>query len=295
MVRMSSGSDVTPGLDEAAQLAARYGLRRVDQTGGFWTYLKDCWRLRHFAWNYALSRTITSTVQNNLGMLWELFTPLLLSGVYYLAFGVLLGTRGDSPNFVPFLIAGVFTWQLLGQSIVVISSSLRQTRDLSESLLFPRVLIPIAAATQAFLRAIPALLLLYPIAWLSGLPVTWWWLLLPFNFLLTTMFGLSIGLFTSRAIQKVQDLQQIVPIVMRVGMFVSGVFFDVEKRFATAPAVIATIAHYNPGALLLDLTRSVLIPGERLSGQQFVFIITLTVGLFLLGLVNFWRSERANG
>ena len=286
---------MTSGLDEAAQLAARHGLRRVDQTGGFWTYLKDCWRLRHFAWNYALSRTITSTVQNNLGMLWELFTPLLLSGVYYLAFGVLLGTRGDSPNFVPFLIAGVFTWQLLGQSIVVISSSLRQTRDLSESLLFPRVLIPIAAATQAFLRAIPALLLLYPIAWLSGLPITWWWLLLPLNFLLTTLFGLSIGLFTSRAIQKVQDLQQIVPIIMRAGMFVSGVFYSVDKRFADAPEVLRAIAHYNPLALLLDCTRAVFMPYAAPTAQQFGYLLTLTVALLAGGVIVFWRSERLHG
>lgn len=292
---MSSGSSAPLGLDAAAALAARYQLRRVDQTGGFGSYLRDCWRLRHFTWNYALSRTIMSTVQNNLGMFWELFTPIMLSGVYYVAFGLLLGTKGDSPNFIPFLISGVFTWQLLGQSIVVISSSLRQTRDLAESLLFPRVLIPVAAAIQSFLRAVPSLLLLYPIALLSGMPVTWWWLLLPFNFLLTTVFGLAVGLFTSRAIQKVQDLQQIVPIVMRVGMFLSGVFYDIDRRFAKAPDAIAALAHYNPGALLLDLTRGMLIPGEALTVKQLTFILTLTFVLLVLGVVNFWRSERANG
>lgn len=282
-------------VQEAAALAAQHHLRRVDQTGGFGTYLKDCWRLRHFTWNYALSRTITSTVQNNLGMLWELFTPILLSGVYYLAFGVLLGTRSDSEYFVSFLIAGVFTWQLLGQSIVVISSSLRQTRDLSESLLFPRVLIPIAAAIQSFLRALPSMLLLFPIAWFSGLPITGWWLLLPLTFMLTSLFGLAIGLFTSRAIQKVPDLQQVVPIIMRVGMFLSGVFFDVDKRFANAPDLIATVAHFNPGALLLDLTRALLIPDEAMSGTQLWFILGLTFVLVIAGVLNFWRSERAHG
>lgn len=292
---MSSGSSAPLGLDAAAALAARYQLRRVDQTGGFGSYLRDCWRLRHFTWNYALSRTIMSTVQNNLGMFWELFTPIMLSGVYYVAFGLLLGTKGDSPNFIPFLISGVFTWQLLGQSIVVISSSLRQTRDLAESLLFPRVLIPVAAAIQSFLRALPSLLLLYPIALLSGMPVTWWWLLLPLNFVLTTVFGLAVGLFTSRAIQKVQDLQQIVPIIMRVGMFLSGVFYDIDRRFAKAPDVIAALAHYNPGALLLDLTRGMLIPGEALTTKQLSFILTLTFVLLVLGVVNFWRSERAHG
>ena len=292
---MSNGSDVALSLQEAAALAAKHNLRRVDQTGGFGTYLKDCWRLRHFTWNYALSRTIMSTVQNNLGMFWELFTPIMLSGVYYVAFGLLLGTKKDSPDFIPFLIAGVFTWQLLGQAIVVISSSLRQTKDLSESLLFPRVLIPIAAAIQSFLRALPSLALLYPIALFSGMPITGWWLLLPLNFVLTTMFGLAVGLFTSRAIQKVQDLQQIVPIVMRVGMFLSGVFYDIDKRFAGMPAPVAALAHYNPGALLLDITRALLIPGEALSSKQLVFILVLTLSLFISGVVYFWRSERAHG
>ncbi len=282
-------------LEEAAALAQSRGLRRVDESAGLWQYLRESWRLRHFTWNYALSRTIVSTVENNLGLLWEVLNPILLSAVYYLAFGVLLGTRGDSPDFIIFLIAGVFTWQLIGQSIVVSSNSLVNTRDLSDSLLFPRMLIPIAASIQSLLRSIPSLLLLYPIGLVAGMPLRWEWLLLPFAFLLTSLFGLGVGLFASRAISAVKDLAQIVPIIMRAGMFVSGVFYSVDKRFADAPEVLRAIAHYNPLALLLDCTRAVFMPYAAPTAQQFGYLLTLTVALLAGGVIVFWRSERLHG
>ena len=133
--------------EDAAALAAANGLIRVDQAADFRDYIRDCWRLRHFTWNFAVARTIVATVQNNLGLLWEVLTPVLLSITYYLAFGVLLGTKQDSPDFIIFLICGVFTWRLFNQGLIAVSASLGKSKDLTQSLLFPRVLVPIASTT----------------------------------------------------------------------------------------------------------------------------------------------------
>ena len=281
--------------DEAVVLAAQHGLRRVDQAAGFGAYLRQAWKLRYFTWNYAVSRTILETINNRLGMLWQVLNPLLLSGVYYLAFGLLLGTKKDSPDFLLFLVGGVFTWQLFATTIQSGSLVLAQTKELTESLLFPRILLPIAVAIQEMLGALAAAIVLYPIALIYGLTPRWEWLLLPFSFILTALLGLGISFFTSRWVDKIFDLRQFIPLILRVGMFLSGVFYDVSARFAKAGHTIQTIANYNPAAILLKLTRSVFLPYELPSTSQLIWIGSLTVTLFFGGFLVFWRGERRNG
>jgi teichoic acid transport system permease protein len=276
-------------------LAAQHGLRRVDQASSFGAYLREAWTLRYFTWNYAVSRTILETINNRLGMLWQVLNPLLLSGVYYLAFGVLLGTKKDSPDFLIFLVGGVFTWQLFASTIQNGSLVLAQTKELTESLLFPRILLPIAVAIQEALGALGAAVVMFPIAFFYGLTPRWQWLLLPFSFILTAMLGLGLSFFTSRWVDKVFDLRQFIPLVLRVGMFLSGVFYDVSVRFAKAGHTVQTIANYNPAAILLKLTRAVFLPYELPTAHQLIWIGVLTLSLFLGGFLVFWRGERRSG
>lgn len=281
--------------DEAVALAAQHGLRRVDQSSRLTAYLRECWQLRHFTWNYAVARLILETINNRLGMLWQLLNPLMLSGVYYLAFGILLGTKKDSPDFLLFLVGGVFTWQLFASMIQNGSMSLATSKDLTESLLFPRIILPISVAIQELLGALGAALVMYPIALLYGLTPTWSWLLLPFSFVLTSMFGLGVAFFTSRWVDKVFDLRQFIPIILRVGMFLSGVFYDVSTRFAKAGHTVQMIANYNPAAILLKITRWVFLPYEAPTAHQLIYIVVLTFAMLLGGVVVFWRGERNNG
>lgn len=281
--------------DEAVALAAQHGLRRVDQSSRLGAYLRECWQLRHFTWNYAVARLILETINNRLGMLWQVLNPLMLSGVYYLAFGILLGTKKDSPDFLLFLVGGVFTWQLFASMILNGSMSLAQSKDLTESLLFPRIILPFAVAIQELLGALGAAVVMYPIALMYGLTPAWSWLALPFSFVLTSLFGLGVALFTSRWVDKVFDLRQFIPIILRVGMFLSGVFYDVSTRFAKAGDTVQMIANYNPAAILLKITRWVFLPYEAPTAHQLIYISTLTMALLVAGVIVFWRGERNHG
>lgn len=280
---------------EAEALAAERGLHRVDQSKSLGHYLHDCWRLRHFTYQYALARIISTTAKNRLGMLWEFLNPLLTAAVYYLAFGLLLGTRRDSENFVLYLIAGMFTWHLFLQSFQTSAMSLLRGKELSQSLLFPRVLIPVASGLQALLRSLPTLSLLYPIAWLTGAQPNWWWLLLPLQLLLTVGFGLGLGLLASRMVSRVRDVAQLLPLLTRMLFFTSGIFFSVEKRFAGAPDWLREIAVNQPTAVLLNLTRGIFLNESDPSSIQLAGVVGATLLVLVAGVLLFWRGERQHG
>ena len=123
-------------------------------------------------------KIIANSSQNRLGLFWEFLNPLLTAAMYYVAFGLLLGTRKDSPNFIFFLIAGVLTFNLFVQSFQGSAKALILDRELAANLRFPAILIPIASSIQALLRSLPTMTLIIPVALLTGVTFSWSWLLL---------------------------------------------------------------------------------------------------------------------
>jgi teichoic acid transport system permease protein len=281
--------------DDAEKFARENGLVKVNQVRGFRTYLAQCWQTRHFVLQFAIARIIASTSQNRLGLFWEFLNPLLTAAMYYVAFGLLLGTRSDSENFIFFLIAGVLTFSLFNQGFNGAAKALISDKELARNLRFPLVLIPISSAIQALLRSLPTLSLIYPVAIFTGVELSWFWLLLPFNMMLTVLFGAGLGLLLTRSMAKIRDFSQALPNFTRVLMFTSGIFFDVTIRFESAPEPIRSIATNSPIALLLDVTRGLFIPSDMPSQNQILWLVFSTFALVFIGFFLFWRGERRDG
>jgi len=278
--------------EETEALAAELNLPMVSHEGSLWNYAKKCWRARHFAYQFAVSKIIASSSVNRLGLLWEFLTPLMTAAMYYLAFGVLLGTRKDSQNFVFFLIAGVFTYNLFLESFNESARALVRNRELANNIRFPAILIPASAAIQAMLRSLPTTILLIPVAIFTGEHFNWTWLLLPFQLITTVLFGAGLGILISRPMRAIPDIAEALPIVLRVVMFTSGIFFDINIRYGSAPEPLRSIVMNQPIALLLNTTRGLFINADLPNHVQLLSLAGGTVVLVFLGFFVYWRAER---
>ena len=116
--------------------------------------------------------------------------------------------------------------------------------------------------------------------------------LLPLQLVLTVVFGSALGLLVTQPMARIRDLTEVLPIVTRVIMFTSGIFFDVTTRFASVPEPIHSIAVNSPIALLLDLTRGLFIRDDLPTRTQIYGLVGCTVVLAFVGVLLFWRGER---
>lgn len=282
---------------ELSDLAAKSGLRDITKQIGFFEYLALTWKSRTFIWRYSIARINGSASQNNLGLFWEFLDPLLLSIAYYLVFGVLLGLERDSSNFPFFLIAGVLTWKLFSATLTgaVRSSSRKGEQDLLESIHLPHLVVPISNAVQNAIRAIPVVFLLYPAALIMGERPHIAWLWLPFVLLWVAITGFAIGLLLNPAVKRIPDLDNLIKLGLRMLFFMTGVFFSVEKRFATAPETIQLLATYNPSAVLLEMTRTLFLFDVNITSSAIIWIVSFTTLLLIIASWNFWRTERRYG
>lgn len=291
------GPPVLPA-EEAAELAAQHQLVLVGRRPGIFEYLRDLWRCRHLAWAMAKGEFVSEHQDNYLGLLWSVINPLLLGVAYYFIFGVLLDLRQDVDNFIIFLTVGLFTFTLFSAALTSGSKALLGKVGMMRSLSFPRVLLPVVVVLSKFLSNLPAFAVLLVIAVATGEPVTWRWLLYPVALLIVATMGLGMALIASRVVHGVRDLANLVPLLVRLLRYISGVFFSIDARVAdiqSAPVWLGPVMQYQPAAVALDVVRETLMSSYTLDWRTWVISSAWALIFVVVGFVVFWRAEGTYG
>ena len=129
--------------ESLADFALRYGLQPSALRPPIPAYLAQLWRRRHFILAFATARNIALYTEAKLGQLWQVLTPLLNAGVYFLIFGELLHISRGIPNYLGFVVTGVFVFNFTQRTFISASTVMTQNLDLIRALQFPRAALPI--------------------------------------------------------------------------------------------------------------------------------------------------------
>ena len=108
-------------------------------------YAGEVWERRDYVWYVPLSDLRSRHVNTVLGNLWHLLNPLLLIGVYFLIFGLLLKADRGVDNFIGFLAAGIFAFTYTQRTVQTSSSVMTRNIGLLNSFSFPRAILPLTS------------------------------------------------------------------------------------------------------------------------------------------------------
>jgi teichoic acid transport system permease protein len=253
-------SDGDVGLS-LADYALEHGLRPSAARPSIPVYLRQLWRRVQFIVAFATARNIAMYTEARLGQLWQVLTPLLNAGVYFLIFGLLLNINRGVPNYLGFVVAGVFIFNFTQRSVISTSTVMTDSLDLIRALHFPRASLPLAYVMIEFQQMLLSLVVLVPILLLTGERLTWYWLLAIPALLLQTIFNVGIGLFAARLGSQVNDFSQLLPFLMRTWLYLSGVIFSIPT--VSSNAKVVALLELNPAALYITLTRNALMITQR--------------------------------
>lgn len=286
-----SSSTATP----AAKLAERYGLSPSSARPPLRTYLKQLWQRRHFIVSFATSKTITQYSGARLGQLWQVLTPLLNAAVYYLIFGVLFNARGDIENYVAFLLTGVFVFTFTQRSVNSGARAIGGNLGLIRALHFPRACLPLAYTLVELQQLAISMGVLAVLVLLTGEPLTWAWLLVLPALLMQTMFNTGISLAIARVGAFTQDINQLLPFILRTWLYLSGVFFSIPERTATFPPWIRHVMEANPGAVFIELVRDALVDSHAADPKFWLYGVVWAIVGLVVGFWYFWSAEEKYG
>ena len=158
--------------ESLAEMAAQYGLRPSSTRPRLASYLVKVWQRRHFIFAYATARNVSMYTEARLGQLWQVLTPLLNSAVYYLIFGVLLNTSRGVPDYISFLVTGIFVFNFTKRAFITSSQVIRDTLPLIRALYFPRACLPLGYVLIELQQLILSFAVLFVIILIRGEPPT---------------------------------------------------------------------------------------------------------------------------
>jgi teichoic acid transport system permease protein len=246
-----------------AELAAEYGLRPSSARPSLASYLRLVWQRRHFIVAYATARNVSMYTEARLGQLWQVLTPLLNSGVYYLIFGVLFKANRGIDNYIAYLVTGVFIFAFTERSIVVGSTVMRANISLIRALHFPRACLPLAYVIVEFQQLLLSMLVLFAIVLGTGEPITPYWLFLIPALLLQATFNMGAALILARLGAGAQDISQLVPFLLRVWRYFCGVMYSIASLPASLPEWAKGVLSLNPAAVYISLIRYAIMSTYR--------------------------------
>jgi teichoic acid transport system permease protein len=246
------------------EFAARHGLKPSAARPPALAYLKQLWQRRQFIVAFATARNVAMYSEARLGQVWQILTPLLNAAVYFLIFGVILDTKRGVPNFIPFLVTGIFIFNFTQRSFIIASRVINDSLPLIRALHFPRACLPLAYILIELQQMLISIIVLVVIVLGFGEPLTWYWLLAVPAIALQSFFNVGVGLILARIGAGVEDVSQLIPFIVRTWLYVSGVMFFIPAlRTLYFHEKLSYLLQINPAAVYISLVRNSLLQSLR--------------------------------
>jgi teichoic acid transport system permease protein len=286
---------VTSVTESPAELARRYGLSPSSARPPLRSYIKQLWERRFFIRSFATSRTTTMYAGARLGQFWQVLTPLLNAGVYFLLFGILLKSSRtmSTSEFIAFLVTGVFVFSFTQRSVTSGASAITSNLGLIRALHFPRATLPLTLTLVELQQVLISVGVLCVIVLIAQEPLTISWLLVIPALVLQTIFNTGLCLLMARVGSRLTDITQLLPFITRTWLYMSGVFFAIPERIDAEP--LRTIMLGNPASVYIELVRDALIHQHDPVWWTWWAAIIWAVVMFCGGFWYFWRAEETYG
>ena len=237
-----------------------------------------------------------------LGYVWSLIKPLMLFGIMYLVFSVLLKAGANTPDFPVQLLIAIVAWTFFTEATTTAMNAIASNGGLIRKAYFPRWILVLASTTSALLTfAINTVLVVVITLALGHLDLTWRSVLAPLFFLELIVLVLGLSMLLSSLFVFFRDLGHIWEILSLVLFYGSAIvipFSLIHDKLSAAHGEwlpkLAVVAGMNPIAqIVTDLRYALVNPSlptmAHYLGGLVVIPILLTVVIFIVGFVVFNR------
>lgn len=232
-----------------------------------------------------------------LGYFWSLLEPLLMAGIYWFVFTVLMKRQLGEEPYIVFLLCAMLPWQWANGVVRGSMRAFNKDSKLVRSTNLPReiwVLRAVFTRMADFGLSLPVLVLF---AVLNRAEPSWQAVFFPVAVLIQGAMLTGIGLALAPLAVLYGDVERLVRLSMRLLFFLSPVVYgvhDVKSRLGAKGELgelISNLYVLNPFAGLFDLYRTAFFAEEWGGWLPLIVSVVAAVLCLVVGSVVFRRFE----
>ena len=221
------------------------------------------------------------------GFAWTFLNPLLQLMVYTVVFSTIM--RAGIEDYYLFLFVALIPWLFFSTSVTGGASCILAQKDLVKKIYFPRMVLPIAHVTGAFINMLLSFIVVFAVLFISGKGVNPAALLyLPIIMIAEYAFALSMALICSSTTVYFRDLEHILGIVVMAWQFLTPVMYSVDM----VPAKLIKIFYLNPMTPIITAYRDILYYKQPPHLGTLFYGFGLSLVLLVIGTIIFNKLQR---
>jgi len=216
-----------------------------------------------------------------LGLFWALLNPLMMLGVYMIAFQFIRTERFE--NYILYLFGGLITWLFFTELTSKGMSIVKQKRNLFESIQFNWIDVFLAATGTAAVGLLFNFSAYFLMSFILGVKFTinvLWFPLLVLNIMLMAL-GASLIMATINIFFK--DINHLWSVITRLGFWTAPIIIPLDKIQGIAPQLL----YIHPATPVIMNVRNCLFYGELPDWVFFTWGWVYASIVFIIGYVLF--------
>jgi len=236
-----------------------------------------------------------------LGHLWNILDPLMFMLVYYFVFGVLfkLAGGGRSLEFMLYILVGLMIWRFISSTIGQAANCIRGNRGLIHEINFPKAVFPVSVTFSRLYDFLWGTIVILVFLVLAGTRPTLQLLWLPLLVGLMLLFTTGAALVVAYLGAFFADTTNVLNVLLRLLFYCSPIFYYVRPKpgvpesdvFLYDHQTVHTLYMLNPIACFYESFRDALLWGEMPEARMLSYMLTVSVGVCLIGFAIFTRGE----
>ena len=262
------------------QIRPRRGLFQLD--------LLSIWQYRELLGYLIWRDTKVRYKQAVMGAGWAVFQPIFSMLLFTAIFSYVAKLPSDGLPYPLFAYAGMLPWNFIAQATSRSGTSLVGESHLISKIYFPRLIIPLAAASAPAVDLLCALLMIIPLMLWFGVPPGWQILLFPLFLVMALLTALAFSLWFSALHVRFRDVGHVIPFFVQSWMFASPVVYPVS----VVPQKWRLLYNLNPVVGVVEGFRWTLLGQPAPSLKTILPSMCIVLLLLVSGLVYFKRTER---
>lgn len=252
-------------------------------------WLAELWRYRELLYFLAWRDVKVRYKQAALGTAWAILQPLLTMIVFTLFFGKLAGVPSDGIPYPLFSYCALVLWTYFAAVIAQAGQSLVSNTNLITKVYFPRVALPASTSVSALVDVSFGLAFLVLMMVYYRTPPSWSLLWAPVFLIALVLISTGTSLILAALNVRYRDIKYVIPFLVQLWLFVTPVIYPITL----IPERFKTLAALNPLAGIVEGFRACVFPGYRFDPMLTTMSFSVTVLVFLIGVVYFRKTERS--
>jgi lipopolysaccharide transport system permease protein len=239
----------------------------------------------YFAWRDVKVRY----KQSILGIGWAVVQPFAMMVVFTLFFNKVAKVSSGSVPYAIFSYSGLLFWNYFSSALTRSSASLLANQGVITKIYFPRIIVPISATIVALIDFFFAFLVFLGLmAYYHIAPGAIGVLFLIPAIIITFISASGLGMLSSAINVKYRDVQQIVPFLIQVGLFLTPVIYPISL----VPHKYQWILYLNPMTGVINAMRAWWLHQGVVNMHLLYLSIASALALFVGGYIYFKAKEK---